>query len=313
MRRVRLPALLAASGMLALLAGCGAETSESSAPDRGETPSPTPLARIAVADEIRHLDPIYVENRAEQLVSRQIYDPLVSRLDPPLGAIGRRRGPARPIGPEADGRLWRFQLRPDAQFQDGTAIDAEAVGANVERWLTSGIAARLLPELDAIDSPLPGEVRFQLSAPVPELPRRLSDPRLGLVSPNVLLDSGPGEVEGGSGGSGAYEPRLTTADRALLSASGDWWGRAAGLGPGVARLELIAVPSSLRRLALLRDGVVEIGDDLDAGAAALVGRDPLLISTAQGDRETAASAAVRGLRRGSVVQPLSEVWLTLLR
>lgn len=313
MRRAGLPVLLAVSSILVLQAGCGADLTESSTPARGETPSPTPLARIAVPGEVRHLDPLYVRSRSEQLVSRQIYDPLVSRLDPPLGAAGPRRGPARPIGPEQGGRLWRLQLRPEARFQDGTDIDAEAVGANVERWLRSGIAAELLPELDAIDSPVPGEVRFQLSDPVPDLPRRLSDPRLGLVSPTALLESGLGEVRAGAGGSGAYEPRLISAERTLLSASGDWWGRAAGLGPGIARLEFMSVPAAGRRFALLRDGVVEIADDLDSGAAALTDREPLLTATGTDGDAVGASAAVRGLRAGPTAQPLSEVWLTLLR
>lgn len=312
MTRIRLPALLAVS-ILALLAGCGADTTESSVPDRGDAPSPTPISLVALRSEVHHLDPLFVENRSEALVSRQIYDPLVAHLAPPLGASGGRRGPARPIGPEQGGRLWRFQLRPDARFQDGTDIDAEAVGANVQRWLTSGIAAQLLPELNAVDSPLPGEVRFQLSSPVPDLPRRLSDPRLGLVSPTVLLDSGLGEVADGAGGSGAYEPRLITSDRVLLSASGDWWGRAAGLGPGIARFEFTVAPSPLQRLGLLRDGVVEIAEDLSTHAQSLLARDPLLTSVEQDGRVTGASAAVRGLHGGVPVQPLSETWLTTLR
>ncbi len=313
MRRAGLPVLLAVSGALALQAGCGADPTESSTAVRGEAPSPTPLARVALPGEVRRLDPLYVRGHAERLVSRQIYDPLVSSLDPPLGASGPRRGPARPIGPERGGRLWRFELRPEARFQDGTDIDAEAVGANVERWLTSGIATRLLPELDAVDSPLPGEVRFQLSEPVLDLPRRLSDPRLGLVSPTALLDSGLGEVRAGAGGSGAYEPRLISPERTLLSASGDWWGRVAGLGPGIARIEFLGVPASGRRFALLRDGVVEIAYDLDEGAARLTDREPLLTATGADDDDVGASAAVRGLRPGPAEQPLAEVWLTLLR
>ena len=73
------------------------------------------------------------------------------------------------------------------------------------------------------------------------------------------------------------------------------------------------MPSSLRRLSLLGDGVVEIAEDLDGEAATLIDRDPLLTSVDRGTSETGASAAVRGLRGAPSVQPLSEVWLTFLR
>ncbi len=121
-------------------------------------------------------------------------------------------------------------------------------------------------------------------------------------------------MRAGAGGSGAYEPRLISAERTLLSASGDWWGRAAGLGPGIARIEFLSVPAVGRRFALLRDGVVEIAYDLDDGAAAeLTDREPLLTATGTDGDAVGASAAVRGLRAGPTAQPLSEVWLTLLR
>jgi peptide/nickel transport system substrate-binding protein len=309
--------VLAGAILLALavsaLASCGSEPEETPRPGRDELPGPSPLARVAVESRMQSLDPLYASGRSERLASRQIYDPLVSRLDPPLGASGRRRGPARPLGVDQNGRDWRLLLRPGARFHDGSELNADAVRANVERWFASGIAEELLPELDAVDTPAPGQIRFQLSRPVPDLPARLGDPRLGLISPATLLEYGAEEVPDGNGGSGAYAPRVRRASRVVLEESANWWGRAANLGPGISRIELMTVRSPLRRVSLLQDGVVEIAVSLGPRAGALIDRRPLLAVTEQGGRVTGASAALRGQRGGPGQQPFSELWLTTLR
>lgn len=309
----RLPATLAAvAASILLAAGCGSDEGDVTTLDRGELPPPSQSAHIAVGAPLEHLDPLYTETRAERMLSRQIYDPVVARIDPPLGMTGTRRGPTRPIEETAHGD-WIFQIRPYARFQDGADLDADAVVANSRRWFASGLAARLLPELDAVDQPFPDKVRFQLSTPVSNFPARLADPRLGLVSPAALPTSPFAEVEGGLGGSGAYRPTLVSGDRVVLGASDAWWGKGAGLGPGIESIEFQPVPSPLDRLALLSDGAVEIADDLGPGAARVIAGQPLLIAAEQGDRLVGASAAVRGLRSGAIAQPLSEVWLTTLR
>ena len=180
-------ALAVASALaIGLLGGCGSESGDSTVAGTGEMPPPSPLARIALAGPFGTLDPLYVKTHSERMLSRQIYDPPVSRLDPPLGAAGRRRGPLLPLGTQPGSPDWYFDIRPGIRFQDGTPLNADAVVLNSLRWLASGMAKKVLPELDAVDTPLPGGVRFQLSAPVPDLPARISDPRFGLVAPATL-------------------------------------------------------------------------------------------------------------------------------
>ncbi len=312
-RLARWVAAFALPMLLCGLLGCGSPAGDAPPASAAEAPPPSPLARIAIDGPLTSIDPLYARSHAERLISRQVYDPLVSRLDPPLGVTGRRRGPARPIQPVGSSRNWSFQLRPGARFQDGTPINADAVIANARRWFASGLVADALPELNAVDTPLPGQVRFQLSARVPDLPARLADPRFGLVAPATLAAHGTAEIPDGEGGSGAYRAAAVGEQRVALQAADGWWGSAAGLGPGIDRIDLLAVDSQQRRTTLLSDGAVDLADDLDKRSAAEIANEPSLVSTSQGDRLLGASAAVRGLRGATAVQPLSEIWLTTLR
>ncbi len=311
-----MPRSVAAFALLMVLCGllgCGPPAGDAPPASAADTPPPSPLARIAIAGPLTSIDPLYA--RAPCRAAGLTTDLRSARLavDPPLGVTGRRRGPARPIQPVGSSPNWRFQLRPGARFQDGTPINADAVIANARRWFASGLAAEALPELKAVDTPLPGQVRFQLSAPVPDLPERLADPRFGLVAPATLAAHGTAEISDGEGGSGAYRAVAVGERRVALQAADSWWGSAASLGPGIERIDLLAVDSQQRRATLLSDGAVDLADDLDKRSAAAIANEPSLVSTSQGDRLLGASAAVRGLRGATAVQPLSEIWLTTLR
>jgi peptide/nickel transport system substrate-binding protein len=296
-----------------LVAGCGEDESPAPATAAAEeTPPASPLARIAISGGFEHSDPLYAQSESDAVIARQIYDPLVSRVDPPLGATGRRRGPARPLGPDENGD-WRFEFRPGAQFHDGSPINFDAVQANVERWLASGLLTEALPEFIAVDAPEPGQIRFQLARPVPDLPAVLSAPRFGLIAPATIAANGTTEISGGAGGSGAYDPAFLGSRRAVLSAAPNWWGRAAGLGPGVRELQFLAVASQRERADLLSQGLTQIAEGLGTESLEEIQREPLLVSDPDNPNGVAASAAVRGLRGPDLLQPLSELWLTALR
>ncbi len=295
-----------------LLTACGAETGVSTG-DPSRAPEASLSARLAVAPPIRTLDPIYVRGRAELMISRQIHEPLTSRLDRPFEAIGRRRGPARPIGSSSNDTLWEFQLRPGVLFHDGTPLNTDAVIANATRWLASGIADKVIPELIVVDPPRPGVVRFQLSATVPDLPARLADPRLGLVSPADIAEFGTDEVPPSAAGTGPFELRELSSEGALLAGSADWWGREAGLGPGVERLEFLSIPDRDDRIEQLRLGAVDLADGLDPAAARELQRDPLLTTVGAGRERIGIERSVRGIDSASPDIPLSELWLTTLR
>jgi peptide/nickel transport system substrate-binding protein len=304
-------AALAATAIV-LIGGCG-EDSDTVGGDHVNRPAPSPLAAIAVPGPIETIDPVYADSPGERLISRQVHEPLTSRIDPPFAESGRRRGPARPLDGDAGRRLWRFELRPGVLFQDGTQLNADAVIANVDRWTRTGIAAQLIPELIAVDSPRPGEVRFQLAAPVPDLPARLADARLGLVSRAALEGRGGRPIRFGSTGSGPYELRERDGRGMLLVRSERWWGRAAGLGPGINQLDFALVDDELERAGELIEGEVAMATELGTAATQLLGGEPLVRTLGDPPGAVGISAALRGLTSPRPDQSLSGLWSTELR
>src|SRR5215208_1852403 len=132
------------------------------------------------------LDPLAARSRAELTVTRQVYEPLIEHLSGPYGQGTPQAGLALTARPSRDRTTWTVTLRPKVRFQDGTPFNAAAVLANSRRWQSDPRGRALLPHLFAVDAPRPDEVRFLLDSPVPDLVRRLSSPRLAIVSPRAL-------------------------------------------------------------------------------------------------------------------------------
>jgi peptide/nickel transport system substrate-binding protein len=85
----------------------------------------------------------------------------------------------------ADGKTLTMKLRTDAKFHDGTAIDAAAVKANIERAKTSATSRRKseIVSVASVDAPDPATVVFHLTSPDAQLLAQLSDRAGMLLSP----------------------------------------------------------------------------------------------------------------------------------
>jgi peptide/nickel transport system substrate-binding protein len=204
--------------------------------------------------------------------------------------------------------VWRFRLRRGVTFQDGTPFNAGAVVANARRWRLTGSGRRLLPGLQGADAPTPSLVRFVLSRGDRGLPARLSDPRLGVVSPAALRGTRRLARQTRTG-TGPFRIRQRSGRGVLLTRNPDWWGTPVGLGPALERVEFRIVRSEAERLTLLRRGVIQVADALDPGATQLIEDDPLLTTI------TAGPGTAIGLERSVRELPAEPkgfggVWLT---
>lgn len=91
--------------------------------------------RIALYRAPQSLDPLAVSSRLESHLVRHLFDRLCGfdrqrdRLVPGL---------AHDWSASPDGRRWRFWLRPDLRFHDGSVLDAPAVAASVLRLRDGG-------------------------------------------------------------------------------------------------------------------------------------------------------------------------------
>lgn len=305
---------LAATALIAA-GGCGASEGGESSAEAGVIPEPGGTLRIAVADPIETLDPLLAASSAERLASRQIHEPLLSRQAGPFGQSRQRAGLARTFQASAGDTIWTATLRGGVRFQDGEPLDADAVLANVDRWLSVAAGRALVPELIAADSPRPGQVRFLLDGASPRFPQRLASARLGLIAPNAIaaVEDGLLLPSASRTGSGPFELREREGDRTLLARNADWWGTPLGLGPGVDQLELVDLRDGRLRIDGLVGGSFEVADDLDPDLVRAVERNPLLTVVRGGGSVLGMERSVRGIESAATDQPLADVWLTDIR
>lgn len=262
------------------------------------------------------LDPLAAQGRAALTVTRQIHEPLVERLTGPYGQAPPQPGLALNARPSPDRSTWTVTLRSGVRFQDGAPFNAAAVIANSRRWSSDPAGQRLLPHLFAVDAPRPDEVRFLLDKPIPDLPRRLASPRLGIVSPRALEpQSGqnarfvPGTAHSGTG---AFQAGASGPGRLELSRFAGWWGSAMGLGPALDGVTFVVAPQPGRRLRMLSDGTVQVADPLGRAGLRAAEADPLLTTVGGPSTGIGTEGSVRGIESARLVPVLSGVWLTRL-
>lgn len=302
------------AAVLAGLAGCGDDGPRGAA--IGATPPPGGAGAIAWALPQRpvRLDPLYARTPAEQLVSRQINEPLVAQLTGPYDDVRQVNGLALSVLPSSDARVWRLRLRSGVSFGDGAPFNAAAVLANVERWRANPAARALIGDA-LVDAPTPDLVRFILPVPDAHFDRRLASPLLGIVSPRALAAAGGAELapaEAADSGTGPFELRERAPDRLLLARNTEWWGSDRGLGPGVDQLEFAIVAGARERLAQLREGAVQVASELPLRLLTRARRDPLLSVIDEGATGLAIERSVRGIPPRDPAPPLNGVWRTAI-
>jgi peptide/nickel transport system substrate-binding protein len=308
----RWPRALVLFAVAALAAGCGG--SDEQTPGAGSAVSGGGTLAYALSGHVRELDPLLAASPDEQLVARQIHEPLVGSLTAPFGDARRSRGLAISWRSTPDREIWSFQLRKGIRFQDGVPLNASSVFANAERWRTLPEGQAILPELAAADAPRPDLVRFILSGPVPDFPELLASPRLGIVSPGALRprSGSAARVAGQRSGTGPFELRAGAPGTVLVAANTDWWGTRLGLGPALDQVQFEIEPSAERRLELLAAGEVDVAAALPADSLGELRGDPLLTYLRGGGSVLGLERSVRGIHSATAIEPLSDVWLTVV-
>jgi ABC-type transport system substrate-binding protein len=255
------------------------------------------------------IDPLRAVSPSARTIAAQIYEPLVETLSGPYGDLRRRKGLAIRWTPSADRAVWRFRLRDRVRFEDGEPLNAGAVLENVDRWSGTAAGRSLLPGLVGADAPRPDLVRFVFGGAVPDLPRRLSDLRLGLVSPAGLRSGRTGAERTAGAGSGPFSLIHRGDARVELTRNPRWWGSQRGLGPALDGVQFTVTASSRQRAGLLGSGEAQAASGLDARSARTLLADPLLAAVRTPDGTwLGLERSVRGLSR--TPEPFSRVWLT---
>jgi peptide/nickel transport system substrate-binding protein len=223
----------------------------------------SPLVVGINADPVT-LDPALATEANDFLVARQIFDTLTAY----------QPGGSRPIPALAEswtlspnGLTWTFNLRPGVVFQDGSALNADAVVYNFQRWwdpdhpfhqdgfeyFTSFFGGYKGDEgctIDDIHTGGTGQVIFVMNQPNLPLPSLLAMIAFGIASPANIQ---AGLVATQPVGSGPYQfVHWTHGEWLSLEENPDYWGRA----PFISDLTFSIIPDDTERYNALVNGSI---------------------------------------------------------
>lgn len=121
-----------------------------------------------------------------------------------------------------DGLQWRFFLRPDARFHDGSPVTAESVAMNLQRALGQPGVLAMAP-IASISAAAPREVNIALSQPYAMLPMLLAHSSAIILAPAAYNEKGHVRKMLGSG---PYQlVRQTLPQQFELKLSPHWRGK----------------------------------------------------------------------------------------
>ena len=209
---------------------------------------------IAFSDIVSTFDPPDVGDNPKAEYLQPVYDTITQLL--PDGSVGPRVATAWEYT-DATNTTLRMTLSDDVTFSDGTKLDAEAVKANLEHFLTgTGPAVNNIKQITAIDVVDPTTLELHLSAPIPALMTYFGKTAGMLVSPAVLdapsLDTTPV-------GSGPYEldtERTVVGSSYVYTRRSDYW-NASDYPYDTITLNYIVDPTA--RLNAVRTGQADSG------------------------------------------------------
>ena len=271
--------------------------------------------RIASAFDPQTMDPHSLALQYHTRVDFQIYEGLVGRdrnyrLVPALATSWAQPDPL----------TWRFRLRPDVHFHDGSLFTAEDAVFSVERALTPPSQRQfVLKGIQHVRMVDPLTIDFELSAPDVSLPQKLvlvammSKHWAQLHHVERAQDFNARQetfAVRNANGTGAYQLERYEPDiRTTLTAFPQWWNRKSADNGNVDRASFVTIRSDATRLAALHSGEIDLVLDPPYQDVEQLRHDPALTVTQIGDISTdyltfdQASAALPGVAPGPDGRP----------
>jgi len=227
----------------------------------GAAPLHAKPLRLASAFDPQSMDPHALALLYQSRVVSQIYDSLVNRdrdfrLEPSLATSWKM----------VDARTWRFALRPNVKFHDGTPLSADDVVFSIERALARtsqrafqlrGVTgARRVDELtvdvllSAADAVLPEKMIF-----IGIMSRAWAE-RNGVALPQDFNARQETFAVRNANGTGPFVLKRYEPDaRLVLAANPGWWGRGTRFGGGnLTEVTYTVIQSDATRMAALATG-----------------------------------------------------------
>ena len=205
---------------------------------------------IAIGAQPEALDPIAMASAPAATVGEHVHESLVylaedGSLEPALATSWEA---------SADGLSWVLQLRQGVQFHDGAPFNAEAVKANLDRFLDpdSGAPYRfLIDRVQEVEATGEHEVTLRLEEPFAPMVSHLSHSFIGMLSPRQIAELGTSDVTDMPIGTGPYRiARWDRGERIVLERNEDYWGNV----PQIPTVEFRFVPEDAARMVMLETG-----------------------------------------------------------
>ena len=225
---------------------------------------------VGVASDPVTLDPALMASFFEVFVQYNLHEPLVHvtpdlKIEPGLASVEI-----------ADILTYRFTLKPNLTFHDGTPIDASAVKANFDRMLDPATASPRRSELSPIDQvDITGPLTFTIKLKMPYAPllQVLSNRAGMIVSPTALKTLGP-DFATKAVGAGPYRVVSWTKNSELILERfpGYWRGPAP-----IARVVFRPIADETVRLTNLRSGTIQLVDSVPAQAVGQLARETAVV------------------------------------
>jgi peptide/nickel transport system substrate-binding protein len=221
---------------------------------------------VGIVSDPVTLDPALMASFFEISVQYNLHEPLVHvtpdlKIEPGLASVET-----------PDPLTYRFTLKPNLTFHDGTPIDAAAVKANFDRMLDPATASPRRSELAPVDQvEITGPLTFtvKLKTAYAPLLQVLSNRAGMMVSPTALKSLGA-DFATKAVGAGPYKLVSWTKNSELVLE------RFAGYWRGPAPIERIVfrpIADETVRLTNLRSGTVQLVDAVPAQAVGQLGRE----------------------------------------
>ncbi len=172
-----------------------------------------------------------------------------------------------------DGRTWTLHLRKGIKFTDGTALTAEAVKVNLERFLKYSIGKASLAMLDSMEAVNDTTLKMTTKAPYAPLMNTLGYVWIVVYSPAQIKKLGDDNFFTAPVGSGPFKlVQHKRGQEVRLEANDDYWA-------GKPRLRTIVsrpCPDVSARMLALESGDVDLIFHVPPQEAARLGKNPNL-------------------------------------
>ncbi|MBP2170066.1 peptide/nickel transport system substrate-binding protein [Erwinia toletana] len=183
-----------------------------------------------------------------------------------LDALGEAKPALATRWQQLDDRRWRFELRENVHFHDGTLLTA----ATVIRSLNAATQAAPKPRiLDGVTLEIAADgdhaVIITSADPDPLIPQRLSSPQLAILAARAY--GANGSVDPVGSGSGPFIlSKVNGTSSASLNRFADYWGEKAQ----ASGIDVSFVPDGAARAAALRTNSADVVEAVPVSQAALL-------------------------------------------